>query len=312
MYKLFSERKKEQQGLVNDVYIYNSFPEQFRNQFFAILKRLFNENKIREYAECRGWSINTDIWGPLCESFAQEKGLKAIYYRNGSLPNTSSAFEYYADRAENEDFLDLLDFSFSAFIDCEEVREVFGDEAVNDAIEELNYRLKQHSLGYEFIDGHLIEKTNEHIHKEIIKPTIHLLSEKEFEGANEEFFNAFECYKQGDNKGAIINAEKSLESTLKVICTKMGYQFDKNTDTAKKLIDTLKTNNFFPNYLSNHLNTLCAILENGTPTVRNKTSGHGQGEQIQNVSNELAEYELNLVATNIVFLVKIYQSKAKN
>ena len=100
-----------------------------------------------------------------------------------------------------------------------------------------------------------------------------------------------------------------MESTLKVICAKMGYQFDKNTDTAKKLIDTLKANNFFPNYLSNHLNTLCAILENGTPTVRNKTSGHGQGEQIQNVSNELAEYELNLVATNIVFLVRIYHSK---
>ena len=192
MYKLFSERKKEQQGLVSDVYVYDSFPEPFRNQFFAILKRLFNEQNLRI-----GWrSIEEDVWEPLCESFAQEKGLKAIYYRSGSLPNTSSAFEYYADRAENEDFLDLLDFSFSAFIDCEEVREVFGDEAVNDAIEELNYRLKQHSLGYEFIDGHLIEKTNEHIHKEIIKPAIYLLSEKEFEGANEEFFNAFECYKQ--------------------------------------------------------------------------------------------------------------------
>lgn len=48
-------------------------------------------------------------------------------------------------------------------------------------------------------------------------------------------------------------------------------------------------------------------LETGLPVVRNKTSGYGQGSVVTSISDEFAEYTLNLAATNIVLLVGIYK-----
>lgn len=41
--------------------------------------------------------------------------------------------------------------------------------------------------------------------------------------------------------------------------------------------------------------------------MRNKTSGHGQGSTVEVISEEFAEYALNLAATNIVLLVGVYK-----
>ena len=42
----------------------------------------------------------------------------------------------------------------------------------------------------------------------------------------------------------------------------------------------------------------------GVPTVRNKTSGHGQGATPADVPEHLARYVLHMTASNIVFLVE--------
>lgn len=49
------------------------------------------------------------------------------------------------------------------------------------------------------------------------------------------------------------------------------------------------------------------ILETGIPVVRNKDAGHGQGSTVPPISDEFAEYALNLAETNIVLLVGIYK-----
>jgi hypothetical protein len=43
-------------------------------------------------------------------------------------------------------------------------------------------------------------------------------------------------------------------------------------------------------------------LESGIPTVRNKTSGHGQGASYSQIPAHLAAYALHLSAANILFL----------
>lgn len=68
-------------------------------------------------------------------------------------------------------------------------------------------------------------------------------------------------------------------------------------------------NGFFPAYMNNHMTSLRASLESGLPTMRNKNAGHGQGSSVVNVSDEFTEYALNLAATNIVLLTKIYATK---
>lgn len=71
-----------------------------------------------------------------------------------------------------------------------------------------------------------------------------LLYAEGFDGAEEEFRKALEYRRKGDNKNAILEAGKSFESTMKTICDKMGYTYDKAKDTAKSLISILEKNNF--------------------------------------------------------------------
>lgn len=183
-----------------------------------------------------------------------------------------------------------------------------GEISEDQAIIELNNRFKQHNLGYEFINGEIIRIDNKVLHQEVIKPALRLLSEEGFEGAEEEFRKAFEYRRKGDNRNAILEAGKSFESTMKTICDRKGYVYDRAKDTAKSLISILERNAFYQSYMSAHVTNLRTTLETGLPVVRNKNAGHEQGSTIVPVSDEFAEYALNLATTNIVLLVKIYMN----
>lgn len=302
MYNLYSRRKRDAQGNP-EVFEYNHFPQGFRNQFFTIINRVLQELRKNYYG--------IDFVGDWCESFAQEKGLKCIGKYRPHI-NDIIALQQYVDECDDEDFLDLVDFIFGSFLSKKEIHrrfKTYGKDIYQDAIVELNLRLRQNGLGYEFLNGEIIEKTNTFTHKNIIKPALRLLLDEDFRGAEDEYLLAFEKYRKGENKDAILNATKAFESTMKVICSGLNYDYDTNKDTAKQLIYILEKNGFYPAYLNNHFTGIRTTLESGAPTLRNKTSGHGQGTSVQDIPDSYVEYALNLVATNILFLYKLYQDK---
>lgn len=179
-------------------------------------------------------------------------------------------------------------------------------QKIDGSLSELNYRLKQNNLGYEYINGELIRIDNKLLHGIVVKPALYLLNSEDFDGAEEELRKAFEFRRKGDNKNSILEALKAFESTMKTICDKKGYAYDSNKDTAQKLISTLEKNNFYPSYMNNHLTSLRTTLESGLPVLRNKNAGHGQGATVVNISDEFTEYALHLAATNMVLLVNMY------
>lgn len=299
MYKLFSQRQLEAEGNIPDVYVYDSFPKVFRNQLIHIITSIMNSDSLQYYSE--------RFYQEICEAFCREKGLKALYYRG--YRNTDDALEQYIDECSDEDFLDLLDFLFSSCFVILRDKNMISKETFTNYVNELNYRFNQHFLGYEFVDDKLLIKTNEHIHKEIIKPAIALLHNSEFAGAEEEYFIAFDCFKKGNNKDAIINANKAFESTMKVICNGMEYGYNPTKNTAKELIKILEDNGFYPSFLNSFITNIRVTLEGGAPTIRNKIAGHGQGGEIVNIPREYVEYVLGLVATSIVFLTRLYNEK---
>lgn len=63
--------------------------------------------------------------------------------------------------------------------------------------------------------------------------------------------------------------------------------------------------------MSTHIASTRTSLESGLPTLRNNVAGHGQGEHIVDVPDEFAEYALNLAASNMVFLMKLYEKAEK-
>lgn len=303
MYELLSKRIKNAAG-EPEVFLYNNFPQAFRNQVFYIL-----EDVLDPYLE-----YNENLWDVLEETFCREKGLKGLhgkFCKNYGKSNIEEYFKY----SNNTDFLDAVDYFF--YIIDKSLRTVKprryqanydANKVVKDAIIELNYRFKQHNLGYEFINSQIITIDSTLLHETAVKPALKLLFEEGFEGAEDEIRKAYEKRRKGDNKNAILEAGKAFESTMKTICDKKGYEYDKAKDTAQKLITILEKKQFYPSYMNAHLANLRNTLETGLPVVRNKVSGHGQGNQVITVSDEFTDYALHLAATNILLLVRLYKN----
>ena len=173
----------------------------------------------------------------------------------------------------------------------------------DEAIEDLNSRFLQHGIGYRYESGRIMRIDSEYLHAEVIKPTLALLQDHCYKGANDEFLKAHEHYRKGEIKDCLTNSLKALESTLKTICTIRKWPYNP-TDTAKPLLDVCFTNGLFPPYLQSHYSSLRSMLESGVPTVRNKTSGHGQGPEVVPVPPHYAAYGLHMTGSAIQFLIE--------
>lgn len=305
MFDLLSKRIKNASG-EPEVYVYDNLPKEFRNQVYYIM-----EDVIDPY--CSYGCSN--LWNTMHDMFAREKGLKKL----GSYEVTWDTYgehniEEYLDHSSTTDVLDFIDFIFNIFDRA--LREAKPEyeynydsgKKIDAAITELNFRFRQHGLGYEFVNGEIVRIDTTLIHNNIIKPALKLIYDEGFSGAEEEMRRAFEYRRKADNKNAILEAGKAFESTMKAICDKKGYVYDKSKDTAQKLIEILESNGFYPAYMTAHLTSVRTTLRTGVPVVRNKNAGHGQGSVVVDVPDEFAEYALNLAASNIVLLVSIYRA----
>jgi Domain of unknown function (DUF7014) len=123
----------------------------------------------------------------------------------------------------------------------------------------------------------------------------------------EEFVKAFEHHRHGRDKEAVSEALKAFESTMKAICTLRNWTFD-STATAKRLIQTAIDHGLIPSELECHFSGLRTAMESGLPTVRNRTSGHGQGAVPVSLPPYVAAYALHLAAANIVLLVEAHKA----
>lgn len=299
IFKLFSQRNEPEKQY--DVYEYKVFPEKFINQSFFIIIDFINlykdDYRIRE----------EKIWNDIYEIFIRQLGVVVLegFYSNDSY---APRIEKYYRTHNGNDLLNIIDLIFIYFDKYLRNNPPVGhhniSQILDESISELNYRFKEYGLGYEFVNGELIKKSNEVIHSEIIKPALKLLHDEKFKGAEDEFMLAFENYKSGQNKDAILYAQKAFESSMKTICKRKKYSYDEN-DSAKKLLEILRLQNFYPEYLNKQLVLLSDLLLSGLPKMRNEEAGHGQGEEIRNVENNYVEYAIHLAATNIVFLVSL-------
>ena len=300
-YKFFSQRQRGEE--VSDVLQYDDLPESFRNQFFRII------SDIGRYDE----HTRMDILRTLDNEYCREKGLKHLGIHDSDFRNgVELNFSEYIDSAPTSELLDLIDFVCSAlyrFIQNPRGRAYLSEQkiqTINKLFKELNGRFKQHNLGYEVINGQLVRIDNQVVHAQYVKPALQLLCDKEFAGAEEEYRNAFEARRAGNNKDAILNAGKCFESVMKIICRKK-YNADVDNCAAGALLDKLEQKEIFPKYMNKHFEKIVDTLRFGVPTVRNKVAGHGQGSEITEAPDYLVDYVLGLVAVNSVLLVKLYK-----
>ncbi|WP_409260774.1 STM4504/CBY_0614 family protein [Pseudomonas putida] len=305
-FDIFSKRQKRLRGEMPDVYVYDEFPDALKNQVTFIVtdalglchSHTYSRNAIGAYRA---------IIDVLC----REWGKRELYPNAQGYHEHVQVFEALMREKDPERCLDIVELCMLVANTTGKDRNYrFGENPVpiiDACIVELNERFKENGLGYEFINNEIIRIDTQLIHSEVVKPAINFLNGEGFEGAQEEFFDAHACYRHGKYKDALNSANKSLESTMKVICLKRGWPF-KKTDTAKKLINICIENGLFPAYYQSHLAALANLLEGGVPTIRNNEGGHGQGGETKTVEPHIASYTLHMTASAIVLLAKSHES----
>ena len=131
-------------------------------------------------------------------------------------------------------------------------------------------------------------------------------SEPEFQSAFDELMRSCESFEKAEFADAVLYAEKSYESTLKVIC-----------NVAKGAADQL-CQNYLANILGSDLPPQMKAdgfkekVMMSLPYIRNNTpSGHGAGSNATAIPKPMANLAINLAAALITFLVEQYaESKA--
>lgn len=298
---LFSTRQKRLRGNVVDVYSYDSLPPALRVQIVHIWREGFGTTREEGYGiTCPVLDAFREINQMLCKEFG-------VFHLTGRTDEDAftSAANYLLKCDDIEQALDVVELAFN-YLKLMTPNDRFhytSTATPDEAIGELNERFKQHGIGYCFEPTlrKIVRIDSQFAHTNIVKPALSILAEKRFRTANEEFGKAHQHYREGRYQECIADCLKAFESTIKIICGTHKWRYDSG-DASKALIKTCFDHQLVPSYLESQFASLRALLESGVPTVRNKTSGHGQGERYRAIPAHLAAYALHLTASNIIFL----------
>ncbi|WP_159887582.1 STM4504/CBY_0614 family protein [Paenibacillus puerhi] len=305
-FDIFSKRQKQPV----EIFTYDTMPDEFRVQVIHIWVDAIGPYIVNSiYSRRTQSSASNGVWDFINKTLCKEYGVFELSSSGKTIADNCANFllETTVERA-----LDVIELS----IQCvdrhirqwsyDTKREAQIKQSPDDAINELNMRFREHGLGYQYINGHIVRVDSDYIFKEAVEPAVNILREEEFTGASEEFLSAHEHFRKGRYKEAITDALKAFESVMKTICKRKGWEVAENA-TAKPLINTLLKNELIPTSFQTQFSSLRDTLESGLPTVRNKNSGHGQGEKPVDLPPHLVAYALHLAATNILFLIESYK-----
>lgn len=303
VFDLFSKRQKRARGEMPDVYVYDKLPPPLRVQIVHIIRDAFGEDGRHTDDVHKAYEFVKET---LCREFGV---FELVQYPKS---NQESVFNFFLEQESVEHALDVVElcFRYIQLVIAEDRSYLYNIRRKiepDDAVAELNERFKEHGVGYQFESGEIIRVDSQFLHAEAVKPTLEVLRDKDFKGANEEFLKAHEHYRHGRYKECLVDALKAFESTMKTICSLRGWQ-TQPTDTAKNLIAACMSNGLFPVYFDSQFSSIRSLLESGVPTLRNKNGGHGQGAAPVAVPEYLARYTLNLTASTILFMVDAHQA----
>jgi hypothetical protein len=303
-FPLYSKRQKQLRGEVPDVYVYDTFPNPFRVQVVHIWHDTLGN--LSQYEE--SYYQVSSTYQFIVQTLCREYGVFSLQDRTYGWNHIQELANFFLKESDPEKVLDTIELTFrcidtitrnSAYLHRDN-----ADKRASDATEELNQRFKEHGLGYQYTNGEIIRVDSEFVHAEVVRPALALLRGKQFSGAQAEFLNAYEHYRHGRQKEALTECSKALESTLKAICDKRKWTYDKHRDTSQKLIQICFDHDLISQFWQQQLASLRSTLEAGAPTARNKMGAHGQGTTVIQVPPHVTAYALHMAAAAIVFLVE--------
>ncbi len=304
---LFSRRKREASGKSIDVYSCDQIPVKVRVQIVQIIS-----DAIGPYRA--GMSVyppGAPIYENIVRTMRREKGVFELSPAQGLLDR--ELFNWLIGESDLDSFIDGIEYSFWAintFINDQSYgfREYVKTTPAR-ATAELNARLQEAGIGYQFDGRDIIKVTSQMIHSEVVLPALRLIYDPLFASVDKEYRDAHANFKVGEYESCLVECGKAFESALKVIGAARGWSI-KATDPASKLLSAAFAANFIPSWMQAEFTALKALLESAVPAVRNKMGGHGAGTATRSVPKELAAFQLHQTAACIVFLIDHHKANS--
>jgi AbiJ N-terminal domain 4 len=243
-YDLFSKRRKRELGKTPDVYSYSDIPRQLRVQIINIWWDALGNTSSRG---SRNFQID-QMYTAIVSVLRREYGVFSLVHEF-CVNSHDELTKFFLKETNINCLLDVIEittrmidggtrnFDYLYRTDCDAI----ADEAIAD----LNLRMKEHGVGYYYSDGVILRVDAEVIHKEAVIPALTDLRTKGYESAQREFLSAHEHHRAGRNAEALVDCCKAFESVLKIICTKRGWPFDPKA-TASNLVDACLANGLIP------------------------------------------------------------------
>lgn len=300
VFDLFSKRQRRKRGEYPDVYHYDDIPSELRVQIVHIIRDAFGLPDVSLGHYDKVQKAFEFIHDALCREYG------VLVLRELRESRFDAVLNFLLQVEETEKAIDLIELSFRV-IDghVRKNQHEFKGRKISpdDAIDELNHRFREHGVGYQYESGMIVRINSEFVHSEVVRPALNLLQDPKYKGANEEFLNAHQHFRNKKYKECLNECLKAFESCLKVICQKRNWQYNEG-DTANRLLQVVFEQQIIPSFMQSHFSGLRSTLEAGVPTIRNRQGGHGQGGEIVSVPESMAAYALHLTAANILLLAR--------
>ena len=313
IYELFSHRRKraEQSGMT-DVFQYTSVPGKLRVQVQQILHDAIGpQYEVPAYAVSMP-AQNAEAWNTIHDTLCRELGCHRLIDKHYNI--AMDGVLNYLGTADSEGFVDglevccrIIELAIGKWNEYARVQLGIKQDP-SEALTEINYRMRQSGFGFSYTDGQIVRVDSEYSHEEVVKPALRLLNTNDFAGAQQEFLQAHQHYRAGEYTQSITEAAKAFESTLKAVCDKKKWPYEKGA-RASDLLKRIRTEGLWPDFLDASFDQLLATLSSGLPKVRNEQGAHGQGSAVRKVPDYVAAYALHLAAAKIRLIVEAAQER---
>jgi hypothetical protein len=292
---IYSRRKKRAQGSADPLQ-YSDVPYKVRMQVIQIFDdalELYRPTQINTYEETYHF---------LTKFFRRELGVTKLW----NVAREPDEFaQWFLGNPNLDQVIDALEI-MARLINIMAGKALYGrTDELRSLIVEINARLLEAGVGYQFENGEIIEADSRYLHAEVVVPALELLSDERFAAANSEFMAAHKEFRQRNYEQCLVECGKSFESVIKVIAAERKWEVSPDAP-ARTLVAAVFANGLIPGFLESEFTGIRTVLESGVGTVRNKSGGHGAGTKVRVVPRHLAAFQLHQTAAAITLLAEAH------
>ncbi|MTJ82853.1 MAG: hypothetical protein F8N37_17850 [Telmatospirillum sp.] len=163
----------------------------------------------------------------------------------------------------------------------------------------LNFLFEKNGQPWRLFRGEVVKLNEDMVGATNVPTVFEMLAAGPFAGAAAEFAEALARFAADDAKGTIVEACKSLESTMKVLT---GLEHENAANLVKALLEAGYLDDLPESVRLGFGSTVLMSL----PFLRNKLGGHGQGGTVVEVPSAYGHLALQLGAAMNNFLISKY------